>query len=142
MRKNTRIKRWAMAWAAMAVAVGLHVTEEALTGFLPRYNALVLSIRESYWWFPFPTFTFRVWLGGLVLGVLTLFALTPLVLKGYAWLRYLSYFLGVLMIANALAHVTASILIHDVAPGVYSSPILLVAAIALLWTSIKANKAS
>lgn len=141
MKRDPLITRWAMAWAALACAIGLHVADEALTGFLPRYNALVLSMRETYRWFPFPTFTFPVWLGGLVLGVLILFALLPLVLKGYAWLRYASYALGVLMIGNALAHMTASLLIHDFAPGVYSSPVLLVTAIVLLRAAVKAKKA-
>lgn len=140
LTRHPLITRWAVAWVTLAAALGLHVVDEALSGFLPRYNALVLSLRESYAWFPFPTFTFPVWLGGLVLLVVVLFALTPLVMRGHVWLRYFSYFLGVLMTANAIAHVTASFLIRDFAPGVYSSPLLLVAAIALLATAFKARK--
>src|SRR5687768_6742057 len=90
-------RRWGMAWVALAIALGLHVTDEALTGFLPRYNATVRSMREAAPWVPLPTFTFWVWLTGLVLLVLLLFALSPLVFRGAGWLRPVSYFLGVLM---------------------------------------------
>jgi hypothetical protein len=99
------------------------------------YNSVIESLRETYRWVPFPTFTFPVWLGGLITLFVLLFALTPLVLRGYRWLRGLSYFLGVLMIANALGHISLSIWLGEFAPGVYSSPVLLIAAIALLVTA-------
>ena len=35
----TRIAQWRVAWVCLALAIGLHVTDEALTGFLPVYNA-------------------------------------------------------------------------------------------------------
>lgn len=52
----------------MALALGLHVTDEALTGFLPVYNGVVEGIRANHPWVPLPTFTFPIWLGGLILG--------------------------------------------------------------------------
>lgn len=135
MNEDKSITRWAISWACLAGALGLHVADEALNGFLPLYNSVIESWRESYGWVPFPTFTFPVWLGGLITLVVLLFALTPLVLRGYRWLRGLSYFLGILMIANALGHISISIWLGEFAPGVYSSPVLLVTAIALLVTT-------
>jgi cation transport ATPase len=135
VNQNKFIARWAISWACLAAALGLHVADEALTGFLPMYNSVIESLRETYRWVPFPTFTFPVWLGGLITLFVLLFALTPLVLRGYRWLRGLSYFLGVLMIANALGHISLSIWLGEFAPGVYSSPVLLIAAIALLVTA-------
>lgn len=141
MSRDKFIVRWAVAWAFLAAALGLHVADEALTGFLPFYNSIISSLRETYGWVPFPTFTFPVWLGGLVAGVTILFALTPLVLRGYRWLKGLSWFLGVLMIANALGHFSMSIWLGEFAPGVYSSPVLLVAAIALIVTTVQTRHA-
>lgn len=132
--------RRGIAWVALALALALHVADEALTGFLPRYNALVRSLRESMSWFPFPTFSFPVWLGGLCLLVAVLLAMTPLVLRGVGWIRYICYFLGIVMIVNAIGHIAASLLIRDFAPGVYSSPLLLLAAVALLLTTLRAGK--
>lgn len=136
---KTRI-RWAVSWSAMVGALALHVADEALTGFLPFYNSIVESLRDRYAWQPFPTFTFEVWLAGLVILVIALFALTPLALRGSKVLLGLSYFFGVLMVANATAHVVASFWLGKFAPGVYSSPVLLVTAIALLYTATAASR--
>ncbi len=124
-----------MTWVFLALAIALHVTDEALTGFLPLYNSIVESLRESYPWVPLPTFSFPVWLTGLVIGVLLLLSLSPLVFAGSPYLRPVSYVLGVLMVGNALGHIGASIYWGIMAPGVLSSPILLLAALALLITT-------
>jgi hypothetical protein len=124
-----------MTWVFLALAIALHVTDEALTGFLPLYNSIVESLRESYPWVPLPTFSFAVWLTGLVIGVLLLLSLSPLVFAGSPYLRPVSYVLGVLMVGNALGHIGASIYWGIMAPGVLSSPILLLAALALLITT-------
>ncbi|MDH3615555.1 MAG: HXXEE domain-containing protein [Gammaproteobacteria bacterium] len=124
-----------MAWLFLALAIALHVSDEALTDFLPLYNSIVESWRDSYPWLPLPTFSFSVWLTGLLLGVLVLLGLSPLVFRGDAWLRPVSYALGILMMANALGHIGASLYWGMLAPGVLSSPILLLAALATLSES-------
>jgi hypothetical protein len=134
-----RITHWRNAWAGLALALGLHVADEALTGFLPVYNGIVDGLRAKYWWVPLPTFTFRVWLGGLVLGVLLLLALTPIVTRGSRWIRLASMILGVVMTGNALGHLVASVYWGRPAPGVYSSPILLIAALALIITASRSR---
>jgi hypothetical protein len=136
------LARWRRAWLGLAAALGLHVTDEALTDFLPAYNRVVSSMRESVPWLALPTFTFPVWLTGLVLLVATLFALTPMLLRGARWLRPVSYFLGVLMVGNALGHLGASILLRRVAPGALSSPVLLVAAVSLLIATRRSRPAT
>ena len=100
MNRDKYINRWAISWVCLAGALGLHVTDEALTGFLPFYNSIITSLSDTYGWVPFPTFTYGQWLGGLITGVVILFALTPLVLRGHRWLKVLSWFLGILMIAD------------------------------------------
>ncbi len=128
-------RKWGMAWVSLALAVALHVTDEALTGFLPLYNSVVQSLPEPFSWISLPTFSFPVWIAGLTIGVLILLALSPLVFAGSRLLRPVSYFLGILMVANAFGHIGASIYWGKLAPGVYSSPVLLVAALALLITT-------
>jgi hypothetical protein len=135
MNRDKYIKSWAISWACLAGALGIHVADEALTGFLPFYNSIITSLRDTYGWVPFPTFTFGVWIGGLITGVLILFAMTLLVFRGHRWLKGLSWFLGILMIVNALGHFLMSMWLGEFAPGVYSSPILLAAAIALIVTT-------
>ncbi len=133
--------RWGIAWIAQVLALALHVIDESLTGFLPFYNQLVDSIRASAPWVPLPTFTFPVWLSGLILLVVLLLGISPLVFKGNRWLRPVAYALGVIMVANAFGHVAASVYWQFWAPGVYSSPLLLAAAVALLVTTRRAGSA-
>ena len=135
----SRIAQWRGAWVGLALALGLHVTDEALTGFLPVYNQVVEELRADHPWVPLPTFTFPVWLGGLILGVLLLLALTPVVSRGAQWIRVASVILGVIMTGNALGHLGASVYWGKPAPGVYSSPLLLIAALALLVTASRAK---
>jgi hypothetical protein len=126
------------AWTYIWVAIGLHVTDEALTGFLHVYNPTVLAMRERLSWWPMPIFTFDVWLAGLIAGIGILVALTPFAFRNASWLRPVFYFCAiVLCIANACGHTLATILGQTVsavhftrpAPGFYSSPLLLFAGI-------------
>jgi hypothetical protein len=134
-----RIAQWRVAWVCLAIVLALHVTDEALTGFLPVYNEVVEGIRTKHTWVPLPTFGFPVWLGGLASGVLLLLALTPLVARGTGWIRGVSMALAVVMIVNALGHLGASLYWGKFAPGVFSSPFLLIAAVALLITAARAK---
>jgi hypothetical protein len=133
-------KRWGIAWVSLTLALALHVADEALTGFLPVWNSLVEAARETYGWVPLPTFDFAVWLAGLVIGVLVLLGLAPLAFSGKPYLRPLAYFLGVLMVFNALAHIGASIYWGQFAPGVISSPVLMLAALFLLVTTRRMHR--
>jgi hypothetical protein len=135
MATDIRTKQWGIAWVTLSIALALHVADEAITDFLPLYNFIATSVRESYPWIVLPTFTFSTWLTGLVIGIAALLLLSPLVFAGNPVLRPVSYFLGVLMTLNALAHIAGSIYLGALAPGVLSSPILLVAALALLITT-------
>jgi hypothetical protein len=129
-----------LAWVGLAIAIGLHVTDEALTGFLSVYNPTVIEARHRWSWYPMPTFTFDAWLNGLIVGVILLLFLSPLVFMGVRWFRPVVYVVSVVMLLNAMGHTLATILgrtFADIrfarpAPGFYSSPVLLVASIYLL----------
>jgi hypothetical protein len=120
---------------ALALALGLHVADEALTGFLSVYNPAVTSIRERVPWVPLPTFTFPVWLGGLVAGVAVLLALSGPAFRGSRWVVRAAYPLSVLMTLNGLLHVAGSLYFGRLMPGVYSSPLLIAAALWLLYAA-------
>ena len=128
------------AWVGLALAIGLHVTDEAFTGFLSIYNPTVIEARSRWSWFPMPTFTFEEWLWGLIVFVVILLMLSPLAFRNATGLRPIACFLSALMILNALGHTLAtvwgrtfeSIHFSRPAPGFYSSPVLLLASIYLL----------
>lgn len=128
------------AWLALCFAFIAHVTDEALTGFLPLYNATVLAMRARYSWFPMPTFEYHDWLRGLIAANLLLLLLAPFAFRNARWLRPVAYVYAVVMILNALGHTLATIFGRTVAtihfprpaPGFYSSPLLLAGSLYLL----------
>lgn len=140
MTESIRTRQWGVAWVALAIALALHVADESLTDFLPLYNAVVTELRESHPWVLLPTFSFAPWLAGLIIGVIFLLLLSPLVFAGRQFLRPIAYFLGALMTMNALGHIGGSIYLGALAPGVSSSPILLISAVALIITTRRVRR--
>ena len=124
--------RWAAAWVALTTAFALHVVDEATHDFLSWYNPAVLSLRDRLGWFPLPTFEQGVWLAGLIIAVLVLFALTPLVARGRRWIVPLAYIYASIHLVNGLGHLGMSAYAWEWIPGVFSSPLLLAAGAWLL----------
>ena len=134
---DNAVQRHGWAWVALTCAVALHVTDEALTGFLSFYNPMVTSLRARLGWFPMPTFTFDVWLTGLIIAVIVLSLLAVLVFRGSRAMIYASYPYGVLMLFNGLGHTLGSMYFGRLLPGVYSSPLLLAASVWLLICAVR-----
>ena len=108
------------------------MADEALTDFLSVYDPMVRDLRARFPFLPLPTFTFRVWLSGLVLAVVVLAVLTPSAFRGAAWMRPLAYAFGIVMAGNGLLHLAGSAYMRKVMPGTYSAPLLLATAVYLL----------
>jgi len=123
--------RHGRAWYLLVGALGLHVLDEATTGFLDFYNPLILRARSRWAWFPMPTFTFRVWLFGLILLVVGLSLVGPLVRRGAAGTRAASGFLSAIMILNGMGHLLGSVYYARWLPGTTSAPLLLLASMLL-----------
>jgi hypothetical protein len=125
-----------LAWIAFALAIGLHVADEARHNFLATYNPNAMAIRRRLH-APFPlVFTFRAWLGGLMAAIGILLLLSPLALRGAHWIRMAAVPLALLAgIANGLGHVGSSVYCRRWMAGVLSSPVLLAAGTWLLWSA-------
>ncbi|HLA11512.1 MAG TPA: HXXEE domain-containing protein [Pyrinomonadaceae bacterium] len=126
------IRNYGRAWVALCLALAVHATDEALTDFLSVYNPIVLSVRQRLPSLPLPTFTFKIWLTGLVLSIIFLLLLSPFVFRGAWWMTPLSYFFGAIMLGNGLLHIAGSFYLGRLMPGVYSAPLLLAASVYLL----------
>lgn len=113
----------------MISAISIHVLDEAVTDFLPFYNGLALNLNERLGFFLMPVFSFEAWLGGLILGIIVCFAITPLVNRGGRLIRTFVVLLGMLMVVNALGHMAGSALVGRLLPGFWSSPFLLATAV-------------
>ncbi len=121
--------RNALAWLTMVSAIGLHVFDEAMTGFLPAYNQIVINLRKQLGFFPAPTFSFGVWLGGLIGAIILGYITTFFIVRGGKIIRIITTILGILMIVNASSHFFGSIYFSKVFPGTWSSLFLLAAAL-------------
>jgi len=127
-------------WVLLCLAFCAHVADEALTGFLPVYNATVIVLRNEYAWFPMPTFEYRQWLIGLIVANAVFLLLTPFAFQNARWLRPLAYFYAGVHLLNGVGHTLATIFGQTVssvhfprpAPGFYSSPLLIGGSIYLL----------
>jgi hypothetical protein len=136
---NPQSFRFGFAWVFLSVALILHVTDEALTDFLSVYNPTVRAIRKRVPFVPLPTFTFRVWLAGLCLGILVAVGLSILAFWGSRLALVVAYPAAILMFGNGIGHVAASFYRRRLLPGVYSSP-LLIAASAYLFVCAQAAR--
>lgn len=130
--KRSNATRFGWAWVGLCLALAVHVTDEALTDFLSVYNPTVLAARQRLPWLPLPVFTFRIWLGGLITAVVALLSLSRLAFRGARWVALLAYPFGVLMLFNGLLHCAGSVYLGRLMPGVYSSPLLLMASVHLV----------
>ncbi len=138
------------AWVLLCLALAAHVSDEALTGFLSVWNPTVAAIRAELPWAPLPTFEFKVWLAGLIALVAVLLCLSVFVFHGARWMRPIAYALAVIMLGNGAGHIAATIAGRTVAsvhfarpaPGFYSSPLLIAAAIYLLVELRRTAKAA
>ena len=130
--KGARNARFGAAWLLFALALALHAIDEANHHFLAYYNPNARMIRERLH-IPVPVFTPEMFALTLGAAVMLLLLLTPSAFRGARWMRWLAVPLAIVAgIGNALLHIISSAYFHRFMPGVYSSPVLLVAAIFLL----------
>ncbi len=130
--RQSRYRRHWLAWMALCSALVVHVADEALTGFLEWYNPTVRAMRERYPSLLLPTFTFEIWLSLLIFAIVMLIASSFFVWKGRWAMRPISYVFAGFMLMNGLLHIAGSLYTREFMPGVYSSPLLLAASIALI----------
>jgi hypothetical protein len=124
-----------LAWVAFALALVVHVADEARHNFLAMYNPIALAIRRRLH-IPVPVFSFRGWLISLVSGICLLLWLSPFAFSGVHWIRIVALPLGIVVgIGNALLHIVGSMLYRRWIAGLLSSPLLLLAGCWLLWSS-------
>ena len=134
-------RRFGIAWVFFALALALHVADEASHDFLSVYNPSVLWIRARVPFLPLPTFTFGSWLTLLIAAICLLLAVSPLAFRGNRWLRKGAWPIGMVVgVLNAAGHISSSVYFRRWMPGVYSSPFLLAGAIYLLLTARSARR--
>lgn len=135
-RRKLFRNKTALAWIMMVSAAAVHVFDESVTGLLPFYNELARDLKQDYGFPLIPTFSFELWLGGLVVAIIAAFALTPIVSRDSKITRVVIAGLGILMVLNACGHIAGSLYLRRILPGFWSSPLLLGAAVYLVVRSL------
>ncbi len=110
----------------------MHVADEAAHDFLSFYNPNAAAIRAALPFLPLPEFTLTSWLASLTIAVAVLTALSAAAFRGARWTIPASALYAGLMAANGLFHTVGSLALGRPLPGVYSSPLLVAAAVWLL----------
>jgi hypothetical protein len=126
-------RRFGFAWLGFGLAVAIHVLDEATHNFLAFYTPNARAIRARFPFLPLPEFTFESWLTSLAVAIAIFLCLSPFAFRGMRWARVAAFPVAIVVgILNACGHTLASIFYHRWMPGVYSSPLLLLAAIFLI----------
>lgn len=147
-RREKSVRTLTRAWLLLCLVLCAHVADEALTGFLGVYNPTVSALHAKYAWFPMPAFTFSGWVTLLAVVCIVLLLMTLWVVGGSRAARWAAYVFGAIMLLNGVAHFAATIHGGTVAgvtfagpmPGVFTSPLLVVGGIYLLYAAVKAGR--
>jgi uncharacterized protein with HXXEE motif len=124
------------AWISFGMAVAVHVLDEAAHDFLAVYNPNARAIRARLPFVPIPTFTLESFVTSLAIAIAIFLCLSPFAFRGMRWARVAAIPIALLAgILNAMGHTFSSIYYHRWMPGVYSSPLLVLAAIFLIATA-------
>lgn len=116
----------------LCAALAIHVADEAITDFLSLYNPAVVAVRERHPALPLSTFSFESWLALLIFAVVALIGASYFVWHGRWAMRPISYVFATVMLLNGFLHIALSIYLGKLTSGVYSSPLVLAASIALI----------
>ncbi len=133
-------QRFGIYWLFFGYTLALHVLDEVGHDFVTVFNSNALAIRRALPWLRTPALTLQDFDGILALFLTLLLALTPLAFRGSKWVRGLAIPVSVIAgILNGTMHILSSIYLKRLMPGVYSSPLLLLAGALLLKEALRKN---
>ena len=128
------------SWLLLCLALLVHCIDEVSTDFLAYFNATVLTLYGHFSWFPRIDMNSRELITFLVVLNAVALALIPFAFRNARFLRPIAYVFACIALANGLAHIVFTIVGHTVpsvhfnkfAPGFFTAPLLIAAAIHLL----------
>jgi len=134
-------QRFGIVWLFFGYTLALHVLDEAGHDFVTVFNSNALLIRRAVPFLRIPALTQQDFMGIMALFLTLLLALAPLAFRGLKWVRGLAIPISAIGgILNGTMHILSSIYLKRMMPGVYSSPLLLLAGILLLRRALEKEK--
>jgi hypothetical protein len=134
---TNRNGKWGFAWLCLCLALALHVADEAWHDFPAFFNLQANTVHDIWPALPLFHIAFVPWIISLVVLTLVLLGLTPTAWRNVEWMRIPSRIFAVIMVINGAAHIGVSIRYGFLAPGVLSSPLVIIFA-AALWAAVPA----
>jgi hypothetical protein len=130
------------AWVLLCIILGLHTWDEAAHELISFYNATILTLYGEHPSFPRIDLGFHTWLVLAIAANLFLLVLAPLAYRNRRSIRPFAYFITIAATLDALGLIllsirgrtVSSVHFRGVAPGAYTAPLLLAAAIYLFWS--------
>jgi hypothetical protein len=134
-------QRFGIVWLFFGYTLALHVLDEAGHDFVSIFNSNALVIRRAVPFLRIPALTQQDFMGIMALFLTFLLALAPLAFRGLNWVRGLAIPISAIGgILNGTMHILSSIYLKRMMPGVYSSPLLLLAGTLLLRRALEKEK--
>jgi hypothetical protein len=134
-------RRFGVYWLFFGYTLALHVLDEAGHDFVTVFNTNALAIRRALPFLHVPVLTLQDFIGVVALFLTFLLALTPLAFRGLKWVRGLAIPVSAIAgILNGTVHILSSLYLKRLMPGVYSSPLLLLAGTLLLRSALEREK--
>jgi hypothetical protein len=133
---------YGLAWLLLCFAFLLHFWDEAAHHFLTHYNATAIARAARHPHMPRMDMSFKTFLLIMIAANAASLGLTPLAYRHIHWFRPFAYAVANIQTLNGLnhsamtiqGHSVESVLFHGPAPGVYTSPVLLLASGYLFWS--------
>jgi hypothetical protein len=134
------VENWGIAWLLLCLSFAANILDDVLNDFLGYYNAIVLTLYGHFSWFPRVDLSFREWLVGVVVADAVLLLLSPWAFRNALLVRPIAYDFATIMLLNGCGSILAalrgptlgSVHFTGMAPGTYSSPLLLAGSADLL----------
>jgi hypothetical protein len=126
-------------WLLLCLSFAANILDDVLNDFLGYYNPTVLTLYGHFSWFPRIDLNFREWLVGVIVAEVVLLLLTPFAFRNSRFVRPIAYIFSTIMLliaagsmfASALGQTVPSVHFSGGAPGVYTSPLLLLTSVLL-----------
>jgi hypothetical protein len=135
-----QLENCGIAWLLLCLSFAANILDDAVNDFLGYYNATVLTLYGHFSWFPRIDLSFREWLVGVTVADAVLLLLSPLAFRNALLVKPIAYVFSTIMLLNGCGSILVSVRgqtvgsVHftGIAPGTYSSPLLLAASAYLL----------
>jgi hypothetical protein len=140
-KRNWQPATLGLPWLILCLSFTVNIFDDSLHDFLGSYNPTVLTLYGHFSWFPRIDLTRGEWLATVLGADAVLLLMTPWAFRKASFMRPVAYGFATFMflkglgtlLASAVGQTVPSVHFTGGAPGVYTSPLLVVASSYLVF---------